>query len=286
MRRGRAPVITVIPVLLLSFVGAGLVLPEGQQRFLQWATYLAGPLELFLIAFVLTKVYQARRRFKEKPSLDIYEQLRQTLRELIPARGVAHAAAFEVALLYYAFLSWRSTPSPLDQDTAFSYHRKSGYGALLCGAMIAGFVEMVGVHLLLRMWSETAAWILTGLSLYSLVWLLGAYRAAVLRPVLLTEEGLFLREGLTKEITVPFEKIAWVSPVGRRLPDRKTEGYLQVSALARPRFLLKLKEPVAASGVYGWEKKVDLIGIGIDEPDRFEKVLVRYFEAWQTRRAL
>ena len=133
---------------------------------------------------------------------------------------------------------------------------------------VASIGEAAGVHLMVRRWSELAAWALTAFSIYGAVWIVALARSIVLRPVLVTADSLELRAGLLWSVTVPRSNIHRISePLAP--PDRGQAGYLRIGPLADPRFLIELKEPVVAEGPYGIRKRVSAIGLFVDEPAAF-----------------
>lgn len=67
--------------------------------------------------------------------------------------------------------STRSSP----RDRAFTYHRKSLYPALFLVVLLLIIVETLALHLLIQRWSPGIAWLLTGLSLYSIFWIIGDF---------------------------------------------------------------------------------------------------------------
>jgi hypothetical protein len=62
----------------------------------------------------------------------------------------------------------------------------------LCGVIA---VETAALHLLLWTWHPWLAWTLTALSLWTIVWLIGDYRAIGARPVVLEADALLVRLG-------------------------------------------------------------------------------------------
>jgi hypothetical protein len=182
-----------------------------------------------------------------------------------------------VGLLYFALFSWRSRPHTGGARAVFSHHRRIGYGAVAAGLMIVVAVEVVPVHLLLALWSPAAAWVLTALSLYTVLWLLGDYRAVVLRPSLLlsTPDGdvLEIRLGVRWNLRLPLTAVRAVRRVGATPPPAATPGYLRAVAIGQPRYLLELVEPVTARGPYGWRREVSLLGLTVDDEASFEAAL-------------
>ena len=79
--------------------------------------------------------------------------------------------------------------------------------------------ETIALHFLVARWSEVAAWVLTGVSVYGAVWLVGDYRACVARRIEVTEESLRLRLGLRWEAEIPYSAIAEIVPLGPGVSD-------------------------------------------------------------------
>lgn len=279
VRAARAPAITLVPVVLGSLFGASLVLPEEHQRYLDLAGRLAVPLELLLLGYVAVRIYRGRSAPVEGRG-GLLERLRATLRQVLPSRLAADAVAHEAALLGYALLAWRARPDVCEGELGFSVHRGNGYGGTLAAAGFMTIVETVVVHLLVERWSATAAWVLTALSLYGLVWLLGHFQAVRLRPVLLAPDALYVRIGLLWSARVPYGDIAALERAGAGARARHAPGYLHAVTLGPARLLVELCEPADVDGLYGYVKRdVHRIGLAVDDAERFRVELARRVEA-------
>jgi len=128
---------------------------------------------------------------------------------------------------------------------------------------------MIAVHLVVyRLWSPVAAWVLTGLSIYGALWMLGDLQALRLRPTIITAQALMLRTGFRWEVD-----ISWSNVIGVRRLDWQErgdgEGRLNTAVLGEPTLELVLREPVRVRGVYGLAKTTARIGVAVDEPERF-----------------
>ena len=263
VRRGGWPRLSVVPVVLLGILAAALLLPRDHGLLRNVVGVLAIPYEIGLVAWIAVRTRRALRR--SPGSADTLERFREVAREVLPARRAADAVAFEMAVLYYALLSWRRRP----EEGAFTYHRKSGYGAVVFAILIMVLAEAIPVHILLMRWSVVAAWALTILSFYAIVFFLADWRAARLHPILLDAEALRIRVGLRWRMTVPRERIA---AVHRKRPPG-SEPYIR-AALPGPNPLwIELKEPVTAQGPYGIERRARWISLTVDDPERFRLAL-------------
>lgn len=171
----------------------------------------------------------------------------------------------EVEILRYALLSWGSAPDVPAGMRALTA-RKSGAVVALAALCVAVSVEAIAVHFLVRVASVRVAWLVTILSVVSLVWLVGFTRALVLRPTLLGADRLVVRIGLLWTLEIARGEIAHVA-IGRgTAPANGTPGYARFSVLAQPNVLLTLHRPHEARGLYGKRRLVTRVGLFLDEP--------------------
>ena len=270
--RGRGwPVFSVVPVFVASLAGAAAVLPAEHQGALRAVELLAIPAEILLVGFLITRAVRVARGFRGRRAGDVFESLRTSARETLGARLPAEVLAYEAATAYYAF-SRRPREAPPNGVTIFSHHRKILYGTVVLGLSLAGLVEIVPVHLLVHhFWSPIAAWVLTGLSVYGLLWLAGDYRAVVARPSLVDDDTLRLRVGLRWNTEIPRAAIRRISKLDPRQPE-PTGSYVRATLLGRPHHLIELDRPIAVRGVYGWRRSVETIGVTVDDDAAFERL--------------
>jgi hypothetical protein len=284
VRKTRWPAVSILPVLVLCLLIASLLLPAGHRQPLRLAQYLVVFAELAAVAAVTAKAVGAARAYRSRVRAvggddDPVELLRFSLRQALPVKRVADVVADELALLYYALFSWRRVP-PRADEVAFSYHRESGYGSLLLAFTFVAVLELVGAHFLVSAWwGRGAAWVLTGLSLYGLVWLLGFYQAVRLRPVTVGSDSLWVRVGLRWSIRLPFSQVEGVLEPASGQPLPKGADYLQAVTLGEPQFIIKLREPLTAGGLYGTSRRVRAVGVAVDDATAFKNVLVARMRA-------
>ena len=105
----------------------------------------------------------------------------------------------EMTLLFYALLGWSREFRPRAGQQSFSYHRRNHYGTLLAVLLCLLPIETAVVHVAVALVSPLAAWIVTGLSLYGALWLLGDYQGCRLHPIVLQEGVLHLPSHVAAE---------------------------------------------------------------------------------------
>ncbi|HET7231160.1 MAG TPA: hypothetical protein VFJ16_14200 [Longimicrobium sp.] len=266
MRPRGLPWVSLVPVVIVSGYAGLLVLPPEHQQALGYARFLTAPAELWLVGYGAVRAWRLLRSGAH-PRGDVHAAIHAAVREIVRYPRVAGVVADEVALLWYALLSWRAQPAVSSGETAFTLHRKSGLGGLFGAVAFACVGEAAGVHVLVAQWSPTAAWALTALSLYGALWLVGLGRSMVLRPPLLAADGLRVRVGVLHDVLVPFDRIASVTEVRAAPGSRRAPGYLHAAVFSPPRLMIELNAPVESHGVYGMRRRgITRIGLLVDEP--------------------
>lgn len=263
--RGRAPLARMAPVVLLSLVGASLVLPSTYAGIPATIRTLAIAAEVVLVVVLVRRGFRAMRT-ADRPG-DLADSVRETVRSVVPLRRAADAAAYEAALFAYAAIGWRMRVA--EDEGAFTIHRKIGYGGIAFALGLVSVVEMAVVHLLLHAWSPAVAWTLTALSAYGIVWLLGDTQAIRLRPMHADEDALRVRVGLRWSVDVPWDDVVAVTRPLRQSAADAGAGLLRATPIGEPRLVLDLAQPLTATGPYGFTRQVSRIGLTVDDEPRF-----------------
>ena len=281
--RGGAPRLSLVPVCLLSLFAAGALVPSEHHQALNALETAAIPLEIGLVGYLFWSVRRALRaehaaagESDGKGEWDPLTRLQSAAKRLLgPGRG-AEIVAFEATVLYFAFASWRRrAPEPAQNEVFITHHRKALYSMAFIGILIASPIELVPVHWLLGLWSETAAWIVTGLSIYGLVWLVGDYRAIVLGPSRLADGKFLFRLGLRWRADILLEQIRSCQKLSaadkEALKGRK--DVLRATLLGEPSHLIELEAPIDCDGPYGLRRQTSLIALSLDQEKDFEAAL-------------
>ena len=270
VRRRNWSALAVAPVVLAGFVAASLILPPVHQDALRILEWLIIPAELGLLGYGLFVTIQAVRTAAVQPEPDVLTRLRTALSDRLPGR-LATVLAYELAVFYYAFMSWRLT-APAG-PVVFGYTRRGGYGGVLLGILVAACMELVAVHVLVSLWSPAAAWLLSALSAYGAVWILAEWRAAHLRPIEVRGDVLILRSGLRWTVSVPTSTIRAVWRAADRPPPPDASHELDLTPTGAPHYLAELHTPVVAHGLYGYRRTATALRFAVDDPARFEAIL-------------
>ncbi|MGH7566885.1 MAG: hypothetical protein ACREK2_08655 [Gemmatimonadota bacterium] len=264
------PRLSVLPVFVLSVVTTRLVPGLDAGRLLHWLEWVAIPAELFLLTIVARRAVAMSRAMRRSEGSDALESLRGAALELVEMERAAEIIAYEAAVLWYALAGGGSRGTHPGAES-FGVRKRSGYGPILVALLFAAAAEAIAVHMLVRHWSAVAAWILTALTAYAVVWLIGDFRALGRRSILLTDDELVVRLGLRWSLRVPLARIRAVrGTAGRPGPDHPSgPGHLRAVILGAERQVVELDSELVATGFYGIRRRVRSIGLSVDEPERF-----------------
>jgi hypothetical protein len=251
---------SLVPIILIGALHATYFYPS----VLAIRTITAGLCEVGLIGFVLVQV---RRNIRGQRDTDTSSAIRAALAGGWMGPVLANVLTAELSILYYGLFSWRAKPHVTSGARALCIHERVGQADLFAVAPILCVVEILPLHLLLRHWSATVAWIATGLSVYSMIWLTGLARAFHLRPVLAGRDYLHLRYGLLFQLRVPKEMIAVVRPA------EATDSKWAVPRRSEPNVCIEFVRAMDAEGLFGIRRRVNAVALTPDDEKGFAQAL-------------
>lgn len=244
----------------------------AHRSFVTGARFVTLTLELAITAYAIWAVQRALHRSHVDGSEgDVVELLQHTLATSFGRRAWIRAVAMEIATFYYA-LGGRGDRPPRGAVT-FAVDASSA-ATMAAGFGLAIAIEAVVMHLLLMRWSIVAAVALTGFSLYSVLWLVGDYRATRHRPVVLDGRRLILRVGLRCHVVVEIEQLMSVRLLSWRDVPKRAAGYLNTTRPGRPNLVIETRAPVKVTTLLGLQRPAQRIGLRFVEPQRFRDAIV------------
>jgi hypothetical protein len=267
VRRGRHSPWLLLPLALAAIGIAHLIVPPAHRQALRHLELSIPAIELTLIGLLVARGRRLVRAYREQRRRHpcASDALEAAMERVLGSRVAASALTVEPLLLGDAVTGWFRRHVP-DGGRCFAYHRAGGYPAFLAVLCGLAAVETFGLHLLLAMWSDTAAWIATALACYGLLWILGDFHAMRLHPLRVDEERLLLRCGRRWRATVRRDAIV---AVHTRPPGTKRQR-LDLAPLGGAELWLELAEPVTASGLFGMRRTTRFIGVSPEDVRGFE----------------
>lgn len=263
------PKTTTVPFLILGVVIASFIIPKEHQTILAFAKQFLIPIIEFSIftfaLFKIRKVYLAIQSAKSETP-DFLEIARKVVGEILPEK----AAVFflmELSLFYYCFFTWSKPSLP---NNAFTYHKRSDL-VLIFGVFIGlVVVETFTFHLLVERWSPIIAWIGTGLSLYSMVQIIGIIKSTSRRPIILKNESVLLRFGMMSETEVAYEDIERVELSQRTISNNPLAKKLGTE-LTSHNVVIYLKKENTLHGLFGIKNNFNILSLFVDDHKKFKE---------------
>ncbi len=265
--------LSVVPISVLCLIIAYQVIPKEHQTALSYLEFLLAPLELVIIGLLIIKVSKVSKSvLKSGHSLSTFPEV---LKEILISKGassrLANIVTTEVSLFYYTFAGWKK-PTLL-QPGEFSNYKTSGYKSIFVLIFFLLPVETFVLHFWLASYSEALAWVLTGISIYSLFFILGDRNAIYHRSNSLGENAIFLKTGIRWKVELPYEQI---ENIELREGDESKEKFLNLSSFGDGNVVLTLKKPIEVIGLYGLKKTTNKFVLSIDQPKEFATLLLTH----------
>ena len=259
--------LSVIPVIWVGYALSALALGSADAGILPALLSALIPVELAIAGRECLKITRTFRTAKAT-SPDPMIWFRKTMLSLVRKDAAANMMAAELSVWHYALLSWRKKPYALPGERTFSYHNVGGYMNMMLGLALAFPAEIVAVHLLVSQWSVPAAIVVTALSVYAAIWLVGDARARMLRPIAVGEGSVRLECGIQMEAIIPVSNIETVAFSDSEIGPIEESDRLNYGTFYRPDAWLVTKSPVEVRTLLG-TKRVRAIGVSVDDSKAF-----------------
>lgn len=121
-------------------------------------------------------------------------------------------------------------------------------------------------------WSLVAAWILTGLSIYTALQVFGSARSLSKRPIAIDNEILTLRYGILSETKIPLSEVLTIEKTKQEFEKGDLRRTLSpIGEMEGVNLIITTRNEHTILGLYGFKKKFNTLGLHLDEPDRFHK---------------
>jgi len=273
IRKKNIPKTTVVPLFILGIVIASHIIPKENQSFLDIAkTWLIPLVEISVLSLVGFKVYKTIQLYKVKKGVntDFFTVVKNVCNEIVPKK-LAIPMATEIGIIYYGFIHWKKIKL---KENEFTYHKNTGSQMLLVTVIFLIVIETVAFHALLNKWSSIAAWMLTGLSIYSSFQIFGFLRSLNKRPIIIERRMLKLRYGIMCETDIEIKNIDSIELTTQSFDQGKEIKYLSFLGESEGHnIVIHLKKENTLIGLYGMNKKFKSIALFVDEKAKFKLLL-------------
>jgi len=274
IRKSKISRLTVLSVFTAGIFLAGILLPNNGHSLLKIIkTWISPLVEITVITLLVKRFYVTNKRLKSSnaPTPDFLVYCRMMMASICGSEKIASVVASELAVFYYIFIRRKPIPGI---STAFTYHKENGILLIIPVFISLFIIETIGLHFLLLQWNRTAAWLLTGLSLYSCLQLFAHMRAIKARPILLSENGLQLRNGLLGgDALIDIKNIDKVEIVNKTPQVDNVVKLSLFKALENHNIQLQLNRPIKVIKAFGITRKSNIILFKVDDAKEFKNRL-------------
>jgi len=275
IRKTKLPNFTTLYVFILGLIIASFIIPTEHQDLLSKIKFFAIPiLEIVILSTVIYKISQINKSYKRNSNVnnDFYDKVHHACQDIFPGR-IGRVLATEIAVIYYFFSFKKNKEVVLPH---FSYYKKSGIKTVIGVFIFLLIIETFVVHLLLMRWNEAVAWVLTFLSVYTLLQIVSILKSMNRRLISFDFENkqLELRYGIACQATIPFQDIDYVEAKTRRDENDVNNVSLSVfDLLDSHNVCIHLIEKHTLYKLYGMKKRFKSISLYADQKDLFIKTI-------------
>ena len=133
-------------------------------------------------------------------------------------------------------------------------------------------------HILAVKWSTTLAWVLTGLSFYSALQLIGIIRSVPKRPITVRNNQMILRFGILSETVIPYDAIERIETANSSNFDKAkgTKTLSLLGELEHSNIAIYLKAPQQLQFLYGTPKTYTKLFLFVDDHLRFKSEIEQH----------
>ncbi len=270
IRKSSIPKITIVPVFLAGFFVATFILDAHSVIALHLVKSIAPALiEGFVIYFVARRFYVANKEAKknQEGKIDFLVHSRKVMTQVTGSAKIGNIMTSEIAVFYYSFFGRKD--KTIDFKKTFSGYRENGLLILLSTILGLFIIETAGTHLLIRIWSETWAWIITILSFYTCLQLFGHIRAIKARPIVINKDSLEIHNGLAGDAIIKFDNIEKFELSKKLSTNKKAVKIALINGLENHNIVVHLKEPIVVTKIFGIKKTTDTVLFFVDKPKEF-----------------
>ena len=195
------------------FIGS-VIIPEQNKvlfQYLESGRYVVLAFVLLLeLTAVITVVLAVRSLLAKNEDPDV--ALQKPIDSMLGKSALSTLLQFEGRVWTFALFASHIKPMAYAGEHHFFYDKKDGARSNLAGFLALIVIELPLVHLLTHfLYSSTAANIVTGLTLFGLVFFFAEYKAVGKRPISISGNYIIVRYGLYPSLTISIHNIAAIS---------------------------------------------------------------------------
>jgi len=261
---------SLLLVLTCSCSVAYFILPFQQQQYILQVRKISASAEIgvVLYAFSKIKLINAQYRGLQVHIPDTPYHIQQSITLILGKTLAIKVLACELTVLRFGLLCWRRVAALPNGARRFSTYRDCGYVALFGVIIFVMLVEVFAVHLLLMHYSALAAYIVSALSAYGMLFLVADLSALLKCDTVVFDNNLLLRTGMRWRILTSPVNICTITKLNSSFEPNEScfEGAIIKSSA---NLHIRFKQPVTVNRLYRSPVLVTELTMSIDNPDAF-----------------
>ncbi|MEP7165132.1 MAG: hypothetical protein ABI741_10570 [Ferruginibacter sp.] len=265
---------TAIRVFVIGVLVAGLIINTHSNSLLHFIkTWISPVIEAVIVFVIIRKFYTADKAGKQtgNTSIDFLAHCRTIMYKVTGNVRTGNIFSAEIAVFYYAFIGRRD--KHIDYHSKFTSYRENSITLILYTILALFLVETIGVHFLLSIWNRTAAWIISGLSLYTCIQVFAHIKAIKARPIIITATSLEIHNGLAGDAYIDLNNIERFELTKKFPVDRNAIKISLLKTLEGHNCVVYLKQPIEVTKIFGIKKWADTVLFFVDKPKDFSVAL-------------
>ncbi|MGE8002333.1 beta-carotene 15,15'-monooxygenase [Lysinibacillus sp. NPDC093216] len=281
--KGKFSIKQAVILAAAGCIAARFIIPvEHLKPFVAvtWAGFaIEGTLILFEILLVATLVRYMPRILADVRSTTLPDlfSFPKAVEKHASKHPIIQMFCADFLVFYYAFASWKRK-----ERSGLTLHKNSSYIAFIIMLIHGIAIETIGIHWWLHEKSIVLSILLLILNVYTVLFFIANMQAIRLNPVHVTSDKLYLSLGLMKRAEVRFEQIEELIEDKEQLERKLSKDTIDFIArdfeAAYPQFILKMKEPVEVTFMFGLKKRYNNVAIKADQAQEFRKMLIQGME--------
>ena len=269
VRGGRASPRSIVTVIALACVAARVILPSDVAERFGIVRFVLAAGEVVLIGWAIARLRRTRAHGDATTARDVDDDLAVRIeavcKAIAPNPVVARVAATEMATMAYAFAR-RSRAEIAPGRFAVA---PALVPAMLWALVGVAAIEIVPLHLFITRWSTRAAWVVTAIGIYSVIWLIGHFRAVTMRRCEVAPDGVTIRVGLRCEAVIAPANVASVTLLDWKAAGALAKAVYQPGRPQPSNVLVTLRAPARITAVLGMTKTVESLALRLEDPAGF-----------------
>ncbi|MCH9693479.1 MAG: hypothetical protein K0U72_03125 [Gammaproteobacteria bacterium] len=259
------------------FLGLGLMIAFfyvsmlRQQQIVGYEYAILVSVTLAMLVFDYLKVSQFLAVTKENEEVHGSHDvaIQAALKEVLKSPLLVKLLRTELLTLYYAFFAKFERSGVVCEHMQFSYARSSNAHDVFLFVALSQLPFLPFIHAFLEYKKGPGiAWVITLVTLWSVIWFLAQVEAAKFRPIEVSDEHLKYRYGLSWEAEVPLSKIKLARCIAAAESFNGDDLFMGPIGSTR-NVLLEFDTPIQFRGPYLQKRSERKAAISLDNPSGF-----------------